>query len=65
MELPDVSNITPLDLDISGGRSQDVIVVFINDYGRYQRTVGYWHDIDKTFKTHSGIPITNEIVRTE
>ena len=61
---PDVSKVTPLPVD--GGRSADYRVVFINEQGRYQRTVGYWDDIEKTFrKSSDGDRINNEIVRTE
>lgn len=61
---PDVSKVTPL--PVHGGRSADCSVVFINEQGRYQRTVGYWDDIEKAFRRSSdGDRINNEIVRTE
>jgi len=60
---PDVSVITPVDTHC--GRSKDMYVVVINDYGRYQHISAYWDDIIKKWRhTSNGDPIYNEVVRT-
>lgn len=59
---PDISHINPL--PVSGTRSENTEVVFLNNYGRYQRIWCYWDDIDKVFKrSSSGETINYEAVR--
>lgn len=59
---PDVSDIAPL--DVSGTRSDNAQVVFLNDYGRYEMIWCYWDDVDKCFKRSSSGEIINlEAVR--
>ena len=60
---PDVSRVTPVFVPHNATRSGNYDLVYVNDYGRYERAVAYWCDIDKTWKRTSGEAIKNEIVR--
>lgn len=66
MNEPNVDEVTPVYVPSHGVRSYTMEVIFINGYGKYQSTVGYWHDIDKCWNHESnGMKIDYEIVRTE
>lgn len=61
---PDVSELAPV--DVSMGRSDDVVVVHINEYNKYVRSWLFWDDIEKTWRYSSnGNPCTNEMVRID
>jgi hypothetical protein len=56
---PDVSHVNPL--PVSGTRSDNTRVVFVNDYGRYETFWCFWDDIEKVFRRSSN----NEIINLE
>ena len=61
---PDVSEIAPV--SVSQGRSNNYLVVHINEYKKYVRDWLYWDDIEKTWRYSSnGNPCTNEMVRID
>jgi len=69
MELPDVSQLTPLEVSTNSLRSENVKVTYVNIYTRYETVIGYWDDIVKCFRYASNdeiiTPNYEDIVRFE
>lgn len=65
MNQPDVSEINPVYVPKNSTRSYLVNIVFINGYGRYQETPGYWDAVEKLWRRASGVLLDKEVVKTK
>lgn len=55
-----MSSITPV--PVSNGISKNYLLTIQNEYDKYEKTVGYWNDIDKVWKERSSGEVLKNIV---